>query len=275
MKPQNTPARPGADLVAELLGVEDFWMLNIAYRPGEPLYGAATRVIGAAHEVNELHERVTRAAQAAVDVLGPVSRGEFNGSASSYVPLRSAVQQMGQLVSRQNEACEQLNESIFVYRNLLSESNSSQVTQVKTHELDRDHGAGRDDDWAIAGDRTLGALEAVEAGELRFHQSAIYGYVYVTDGHGQRPIPEVWPNTVQRLVADGLLAQDTSEGLYRPGQLLSLTPQGERALRDIRTATPRVSAALSLSGVAPASGSDVGPSPAPVTSPTPEPLRSR
>ncbi|WP_371773528.1 large ATP-binding protein [Streptomyces sp. NBC_01438] len=275
MNAQNATVRPGADLVAELLGVEDFWMLNIAYRPGEPLYGAATRVIGAAHELNELHGRVARAAQAAVEVLGPVSRGEFNGSARSYVPLRSAVQQIGQLVSRQNEAHEQLNESIFAYRQLLSESNSSQVTQVKTHELDNDHGAGRDDDWTVSGDLRLRALEAVDAVELRVRQSAIYGYSYLSDGTGQRPNPEAWPETVQRLVADGLLAQDTSEGLYRPGQLLSLTPQGETALRDLRTAAPRVSAALSRSDAAAISGSDVGPSPAPATSPTAKPLRSR
>ncbi|MER5970363.1 hypothetical protein ABT112_11615 [Streptomyces sp. NPDC002055] len=133
----------------------------------------------------------------------------------------------------------------------------------------------QDDDWAISGDRRLGALEAVEAGELRFHQSAVYGDIYLSDGQGQRPNPEVGPETVQRLVVDGLLVQDTSEGLYRPGQLLSLTPQGEGALRDARTATPRVSAALSRSGAAAISGPGVGLFPAPATSPTAKPFRSR
>ncbi|WP_234456667.1 MULTISPECIES: hypothetical protein [unclassified Streptomyces] len=134
---------------------------------------------------------------------------------------------------------------------------------------------GRDDDWAISGDRRLGALEAVEAGGLRFHQSAVYGYIYLSDGHGQRPNPEVWPETVQRLVADGLLDQDTSEGLYRPGQPLSLTPQGEAALREARTATPRVSAALSRSGAAAISGHGVDPSAVPATSTATKPFRSR
>ncbi|MFJ8853612.1 hypothetical protein [Streptomyces sp. NPDC102437] len=136
---------------------------------------------------------------------------------------------------------------------------------------------GRDADWAISGDRRLGALEAVEAGGLRFHQSAVYGYIYLSDGQGQRPNPEVWPETVQRLVTDGLLAQDTSEGLYRPGQLLSLTPQGKVALRDARTATPRVSAALSRSGAAAISGTSPGvdPSAAPATSTATRPFRSR
>lgn len=134
---------------------------------------------------------------------------------------------------------------------------------------------GRDDDWAISGDRRLGALEAVEAGGLRFHESAVYGDIYLSDGQGQRPNPEVWPDTVQRLVADGLIVQDTSEGLYRPGQLLSLTPQGEVALRDARTATPRVSAALSRSGAAAIPGPGVDPSAAPATSTATKPFRSR
>ncbi|MFD9878893.1 large ATP-binding protein, partial [[Kitasatospora] papulosa] len=54
----------------------------------------------------------------------------------------------------------------------------------------------------------------------------------------------VFPQTVQRLVADGLLHQDATENVYRPGQLLSLTSQGEAALRAGRATTSRVSAAL-------------------------------
>ncbi|WP_369392803.1 hypothetical protein AB5J72_38410 [Streptomyces sp. CG1] len=133
----------------------------------------------------------------------------------------------------------------------------------------------RDDDWAVSGDRQLGALQAVEAGGLRFHQSGVYGYIYLSDGRGQRPNPEVWPETVQRLVADGLLDQDTSEGLYRPGQLLSLTAQGEAALREARTATPRVSAALSRSNSAAISSAAADPAVAPATSAATKPSRSR
>ncbi|WP_328697433.1 hypothetical protein [Streptomyces sp. NBC_00342] len=133
----------------------------------------------------------------------------------------------------------------------------------------------RDDDWAISGDRRLGTLEAVEAGGVRFHQSAVYGYIYLSDGQGQRPNPEVWPETVQRLVADGLLVQDTSEGLYRPGQLLSLTPLGEVTLRDARTVTPSVSAALSRSGAAAISGPGVDPPAARATGTATRSFRSR
>ncbi|MFD5030266.1 large ATP-binding protein [Streptomyces sp. NPDC058405] len=273
MNPHEATKRPGAHLVAEMLGVENFWTLNIAYRPTEPLYGAATRVIGAAHELDEVHGRVTHATQASLGLLEPVGRGEFDGSPGSYAPLRSAVRQIGQLVSRQNEAYERLSQSIFAYRRLVSQSDDSQTSNGKTNDLGNSPGSGRVDEWAISGDRQLRALEAVEASALRFHRSAVYGYVYLSDSRGQRPNPEVWPETVQRLVADGLLDQDTSEGLYRPGQLLSLTPQGEAALRDARTATPRVSAALSRSGTAAISGPAVDPSAAPATGTATKPSR--
>ncbi len=113
----------------------------------------------------------------------------------------------------------------------------------------------------------------------RFHRSAVYGYAYLSDGHGQRPNPSVWPETVQGLVAEGLLEQDTRESLYRPGQFLSLTAQGQAALRDARTTQPRVFAALSRSDASanqPAIG-DGPPAPAPAPAPeTPnKPSRSR
>ncbi|MDT0464769.1 large ATP-binding protein [Streptomyces gibsoniae] len=275
MNPHDAAQRPGAHLVAETLGVMDIWTLNIAYQPSEPLYRAATRVMEAAHELDEVHGRVTHAAQAALEMLEPVGRGEFNGSPGSSMPLRSAVRQIEQLVSRQNAAYERLNESIFAYRHLQSETDTSQTSNAKTSDPDNDLGSGRVDDWAISGDRQLRALEAVEAGALRFHRSAVYGYVYLSDGRGQRPIPEVWPETVQRLVADGLLDQHTSKGLYRPGQLLSLTPQGEAALRAARTAMARVSAAISRSDSAALPGAGADSSAAPATSTSPKPSRSR
>lgn len=114
-----------------------------------------------------------------------------------------------------------------------------------TNEPSRDRSSGCDDDWAIAGLRLRGALEAVEAGGLRLCRTAVGEDPYLSDGTGLRPKPLA--ETVQRMLADGLLHQDSSENPYRAGQLLSLTPQGEAVLREARTAAPRVSAALSRS----------------------------
>jgi hypothetical protein len=275
MNPHDATKQPGAHLVAEMLGVEDPWTLNIAYRPSGPLYRASTLVIGAAHELDELHGRVTRATQAALGILEPVGRGEYNGSPSSYTPLRSAVQQIGRLISAQNAAYERLVQSIFAYRRLLPEPDLSRPSHTEARDLDGEQIPGRDDDWTIAGDRQLRALEAVETGELRYHQSPVYGDIYLSDGHGQRPTPEIWPETVQRLVADGLLDRDTSEGLYRPGQLLSLTPKGEAALRDARTAAPRIAAALNRSNTTALPGAAADPAVVRATDAATKPSRSR
>jgi hypothetical protein len=171
MNPHDATKQPGAHLVAEMLGVEDPWTLNIAYRPSDPLYRAATLLIGTAHELDEPHGRVTRATQAALAVLEPVGRGEFNGSPSSYTPLRSTVQQIGLLVAAQNAVYERLIQSISAYRRLLPEADPAPASRTEARDLDGEQTSGRDDDWAIAGDRQLRALEAVETGELRFHQS--------------------------------------------------------------------------------------------------------
>ncbi|MET7571245.1 large ATP-binding protein [Streptomyces sp. NPDC005492] len=274
MNPHDATEQPGAHLAAELLGVEDPWTLNIAYRPNDPLYRASTLVIGAAHELDELHGRVTRATQAALGVLESVGRGEFNGSPGSYTPLRSAVEQIGRLVSAQNAAYERLTQSIFAYRRLLPEPDAAPPADAEARDLDNGQVSGRDDDWAVSADLRLRALESVEAGGLRFHQSGVYGYISLSDARGERPADRVWPETVQRLIADGLMDRDTSEGLYRPGQLLSLTPKGEAALRDARTATPRVSAALNRSNTTALPGA-ADPSVVRTTDAATKPSRSR
>ncbi|MFF3750542.1 hypothetical protein ACFYYH_08795 [Streptomyces sp. NPDC002018] len=232
MNPHDAANRPGAHLVAEEFGVEDPWALSNNRPLSDPLglVGQAGRmVVEAARDVDELHGELTRAAQSAVALLEPVGRGEFGGTRVADALLRTAVPQIGQLIARRGTAHERLAQSISTYRRLLPEPNAVQPSKAPVHGPNKEQDSGRDDDWAISGDRRLGALEAVEAGGLRFHQSGVHGYIYLSDGRGPRPIPEVWPETVQRLVADGLLNQDTSEALYRPGQLLSLTPQGEAA----------------------------------------------
>jgi hypothetical protein len=277
MNPHDPAKRPGAHLVAEEFGVEDPWALSDNRPLRDPLDLVGRMVAEAARDVDELHSELTRAAQSAIDLLAPIAQGDHAGMRGWYGVLRTTGPQIELLVARRGAAYEQLTRSISTFRRLLPEQDAARPSKAAVHDLgkEKEQNPGRDDDWAISGDRQRGALEAVEAGGLRFHQSAAYGYIYLSDGRGQRPNPEVWPETVQRLVADGLLDQDTSEGLYRPGQLLSLTPQGEAALRAARTATPRVSAALSRSNTASLSGSAADPSVVPATSAATTPSRSR
>ncbi|MDX2525215.1 large ATP-binding protein [Streptomyces europaeiscabiei] len=277
MNPHDMAKRPGAHLVAEEFGVEDPWALSDDHPPRDPLYLVARMVAEAAHGVDELHGELTRAAQSAIELLEPVGRGDHASMRGGNGLLGTTGPQIELLVARRSAAYEQLTRAVSTYHRLLPESDAEPASKAPRQSLGvtPEQTPGRDDDWAIAGDRQLGALEAVEAGGLRFHQSAAYGYIYLSDGQGQRPNPEVWPETVQRLVADGLLDQDTSEGLYRPGQLLALTPQGEAALRDARTATPRVSAALSRSNTAAISGAVTDSAATPATNTATKPSRSR
>ncbi|MEU3792984.1 large ATP-binding protein [Streptomyces fructofermentans] len=277
MNPHDMAKRPGAHLVAEEFGVEDPWALSDDHPPRDPLHLVGRTVAEAARDVDELHGELTCAAQSAIELLEPIGRGDHAGMRGWYGILRTTGPQIELLVARRGAAYEQLTRAVSTYRRLLPKSDTALVSKAPRESLAREQAPGRDDGWAIAGGRQLRALEAVEAGGLRFHQSAAYGYIYLSDRWGQRPNPEIWPETVQRLVADGLLAQDTSAGLYRPGQLLSLTPQGEATLRDTRTATPRLSAALSRSNTAAISGvvAASAVAPAPATSAATQPSRSR
>ena len=274
MNPHSATERPGAHLIAEEFGVEDPWALSDDHPLRDPLDLVGRMVAEAARDVDELHAELTRAAESAIALLEPIARDEHASMRGWDGVLRATGPQVELLVARRSAAYEQLTRSISIYRRLQSEPGSQPPT-ASSPGVAKGQDSGRDDDWAILGDRQARALEAAEAGGLRFHQSAVDGYTFLSNGSGQRPTPEVWPETVQQLVAAGLLAQDTSEGLYHPGHLVSLTPQGETALRDLRTASPRVSAALSRSGSTVTARTAAEPAAATATSTPAKPSRSR
>ncbi|MFF2013185.1 large ATP-binding protein [Streptomyces sp. NPDC058195] len=244
MNPYDADTHPGPYLVVEVLGVGDVSVHALAHGPEEPLHQAATRVIEAAAALDERHESVLNAVQRAQRLLEGTGRGEVGRAQVSYALLRTALPDLGDGLAQQDRAYSQLVESLSAYRRLLSSPEPAQ------HAINKSHGQGqktrprRDNDWAVAGERGLVALEAVAAGGVRFRRNAIGEDPYISREKAQRQDPAVFPQTVQRLVADGLLHQDITENVYRPGQLLSLTPRGEAALRDGRATTFRVSAAL-------------------------------
>ncbi|QMU74816.1 large ATP-binding protein [Streptacidiphilus sp. PB12-B1b] len=203
MNPHDAAQRPGAHLVAEEFGVEDPWALSDNHPLRDPLDLVGRMVAEAARDVDELHGELTRAAQSAIKLLAPVAEGAHAGMRGWDGILRTTGPQIELLVARRGAAYEQLDRAIAAYRRLLPEADAAQPSKASTQNLGEEQAPGRDDDWAIAGDRQLRALEAVEAGGLRFHQSTVYGYIYVSDGRGQQTA--VWPETVRRLVADGLL----------------------------------------------------------------------
>ncbi|MGW1104286.1 large ATP-binding protein [Streptomyces sp. NPDC002540] len=273
MNPYDVTERPGTHLVAEEFGIEDPWALSDNRPLHDPIGLVGRMVAQAARDMDELHGQLTRAAQSAIDLLAPIAQAEHASMRGWHGVLQTTGPQINLLVARRGAAYEQLTRSISAYRRLLPDSDAAQRSNTKVHELHRERSSGRNDDWAIAGDRRLRALEAVEADGLRFRLTGIGDDPYLSDGTGQHPQPLA--KTVQRLVADGLLHQDTSENVYRPGQLLSLTPQGKAALRDARTATPRVSAALSRNNTPANSGALADSAAPPVTAAVSKPSRSR
>ncbi|MEV5862145.1 large ATP-binding protein [Streptomyces sp. NPDC052071] len=236
MNPYDADTHPGPYLVVEVLGVGDVSVHALAPGPEEPQHQAATRVIEAAAALDERHESVLDAVQRAQRLLEGIGRGEVGRAQVSYALLRTALPELGDSLAQQDRAYSQLVESLSPEPDQRA-SNKSHGPGQKT----RPH---RDDDWAVAGERGLVALEAVAAGGVRFRRNAIGEDPYISRERAQWQDSAVFPQTVQRLVADGLLHQDTTENVYRPGQLLSLTSQGEAALRDGRATTSRVSAAL-------------------------------
>ncbi|WP_282689317.1 MULTISPECIES: large ATP-binding protein [unclassified Streptomyces] len=264
MNPFNADTHPGPYLVVEVLGVGDVSVPALAPGPGEPLHQAATRVIEAAAALDERHESVLDAVRRSQRLLEGAGRGEVGRAQVSYALLRTALPDLGDGLAQQDRAYSQLVESLSAYRRLLSSPPAQQASNKSHGQGQKTRPPHRDDDWAVAGERGLVALEAVAAGGVRFRRNAIGEDPYISREKAQWQDPAVFPQTVQRLVVDGLLHQDITENVYRPGQLLSLTAQGEAALRDGRATTSRVSAALGRTTTRTTSGAPSDPAAVPV-----------
>ncbi|MFE7576306.1 hypothetical protein ACFU5Z_16395 [Streptomyces sp. NPDC057521] len=126
MNPYDANTHPGIHFVAETLGLRAVSTLTTAHRPGEPLYEAATRVIGAANDLDEAHERVTNSARKALGLLEPVARGELSSGKVAFALLRSSLPTFGEHLARESLACDQLVESLSAYQLLLREAGTEQ-----------------------------------------------------------------------------------------------------------------------------------------------------
>ncbi|MEU6172735.1 large ATP-binding protein [Streptantibioticus parmotrematis] len=247
--------RPGAHLVAEAFGVDDPRAFSDGRLPHRPLDMVGRMVAEAAREVDELHGALTRAAETAIRVLEPISRGENPAMRGRNGTLHTTGLQIELLAGRRGAAYEQLVRAVPAYRRLAASPDAVQPERATAQAVREQAAPDVDkpswgDDWAISGGRGLVALEAVSAGDVRFHLSPLSGDTWVSDSNAEHSAPRIRPETVEQLVFMGLLEKDVTESPYQPGQLVSLTVRGEAALRDGRAAAPRVSAALSRSSTA-------------------------
>ncbi|MFI0721940.1 hypothetical protein [Streptomyces sp. NPDC021224] len=232
MNPHDPAVRPGAHLVAAELGVGDPWELSDRHPVLSPLDIVGRLVATAAHEADDLHADLTRAAQAAIETLEPIAHGKAPQMRGSYGLLGAAGPQLELLAARRDTAYQQLARAVAGYRRLLPEA-AGTAAQGLGLELERtaEDAPGGSDDWTIAGDRQIQALRAVDRGGLRLKQSALSEQDrYLSDGTGV--LVPIWAQTVERMLADGLLDLDTTTTPTQ-GQLLSLTARGQAALRAV------------------------------------------
>ena len=192
MNPHDASKQPGAHLGAGQFSVQDPWELSDNHTLRDPLDLVGRLVAGAARDVDELHGELTRAAASAIKLPTQIALGAHAGMRGWDGVLRTTGPQIELLVARPGAAWERLDRAMATYRRLLPVADAAQPSEASARSLGEEQAPGRDDDWAVSGDRQLTALEAVEAGGLRFHQSTVYGYVYLS-GRGRRPNPEVWP----------------------------------------------------------------------------------
>ncbi|WP_435127184.1 hypothetical protein [Actinacidiphila sp. bgisy144] len=237
MNPHDPSVRPGAHLVAAEFGVEDPWELSDRHPLLSPLDIVGRLVATAAHETDDLHADLTRAAKAAIEALEPIAQGRAPQMRGSYGLLGAAGPQLELLVARRDAAYQQLGRAVAGYRRLLPEA-AHRAAEGLGPALERtaEGALGRDDDWAVAGNRQIQALRAVERGGLRLKQSALSEQDrYLSDGTGV--LVPIWVQTVERMLVDGLLDIDTTTTRTQ-GQLLSLTALGQEALRSAHDAAP-------------------------------------
>ncbi|WP_328912470.1 MULTISPECIES: hypothetical protein [unclassified Streptomyces] len=212
-------------------------------------------VATAAQEVDDLHSDLIRTAQATIDLLEPLRQGKAPQIRGSYGVLGAAGPRIERLATRRGAAYEHLARAVSAYRRLLPETavEAASAGLGRNRKQTTGQAPGHDDDWAVAGDRQTRALRAVEQGGLLLKQSALPEQDRYLSGGSGVTVP-VWVQTVERMLADGLLEADTSTTPIQ-GQLLSLTPLGLEALRaadDVaaraaRAQDPRAAAALSRS----------------------------
>ncbi|WP_327175424.1 hypothetical protein OG599_08950 [Streptomyces sp. NBC_01335] len=264
MNPYDPTERPGSHLVTETFGVTNPWMLTENYSSSDPRDLTGRAVAEAARNLDVLHDELRRAARTAIELLAPVEQGSPAGLPDRYGVLQEIGQRVEVLAARRGAAYAQLKGVVDTYRRVQAAPAPAQPSREAAQ------APGRDDDWALDGQRQLRALEAVEAGGLRYCRTG-FGDHYVGGVHPSDPA--IWPTTIERCIADGLIVPDTSASLY-DGQPLSLTDQGVAALRDSRATSSLVSAALrrtsTVTGSSPRAGAGPHtPSPPPAASKSP------
>jgi hypothetical protein len=130
VNPHDPSVRPGAHLVAAELGVADPWDLSDRYPLRSPLDIIGRLVATAAHEADDLHADLTRAAKEAIETLEPIAQGTPPQIRGSYRLLGAAGPQLELLATRRDAAYQQLARAVAGYRRLLPDAGQMASTRL-------------------------------------------------------------------------------------------------------------------------------------------------
>ncbi|WP_405361904.1 hypothetical protein OG535_29075 [Kitasatospora sp. NBC_00085] len=238
MNPYNPLKKPGAHLVHDRLGAENPRALPAGHLPDSPLAHLARMVSTAARDVDLLHHDLTVRAQLLIERLEPIARGESPAMHGVNGVLQSTGLQVELIAARHGAAYQQLTHAINAYEQC-APAGPLAPAPAHGHRRDNPPATGRQqpgDELSPLSpaarhdpkgfDRR--ALQDIKRGDLWLRETPRHRDKYLAYGSGEWA--DAFPETVTDLIADGLVAADTSTSVQQPGHLLSLTAQGALVL---------------------------------------------
>ncbi|MDH6145514.1 hypothetical protein P3T35_007569 [Kitasatospora sp. GP30] len=252
MNPHDPLVHPGAHLVYERLGVDDpFSLLGARYQHDTPRAQLAQLAGNAACDLDGIQRELADQTEALIARLQPMARGERPARPEVGTNLVYAAGQLDQLCARKDVAYERLTSVLDACdrigglephapghaqdRHLADAHPSSHSAPSSQHPLPGP--ATWNDEQGFA----LAAMRELERGDL-WLRANMHGDPYVVWGSGLgAPID---PETIELLIAAGLVTSDANNSAPQMGRMLSLTPQGIAAHAAARSERDRQVAAL-------------------------------
>ncbi|MFF2819401.1 hypothetical protein ACFVT9_28250 [Kitasatospora cineracea] len=293
MNPHDPLTSPGDHLIHERLGTDDLDSLHAGHRDENAAALLAQAVHTAAGTTNRFHRQLASSAQRMIERLSPIARGSSTAMLNAELTSPLAGPGIEVLAARYISAYHQLVNALRDYErylrlkpnpaaparmhgqgpSLLAAASRDAGSQPAPESLARQDPGGFD----------LRALRDIKRHDHWLRQRAFSGHKSITCPGGGGTLLRV--ETAERLIADGLVAADTSTPSGEPGHLLSLTPEGEaalsaleashRALEAAHRAERRAGAALYRSTAVGAAPAETAPAAAPLSRPLPSSSPSR
>ncbi|MFE2426883.1 hypothetical protein ACFXJ5_09040 [Streptomyces sp. NPDC059373] len=237
----------GTRMLAEALDISDPADLLARHAPDSTPGVLAPLVVHTALTLDDLNERLVRAAASAAEDLRRIAHGQDAHLVGSTGILHSDGPQINVLAARRGQEVGHLERLVNAYQHSLASSTDRATAPRRAEELTSQQTARPDQ--SAARHRTSApvrvstaqftTLEAIARGGVMLRESSVVRGMFVTAPDRVR----ISRATVDALLGKELADRDTSTSLYQ-GQRLTLTAQGEAVLAEGRRQTsPRAEAA--------------------------------